>query len=197
MNKNGNITRSEPVEGEVFDFDRWFDEVVSGTYESEHQPADEPESCIAMSRYVDYVLEWAASHRKNVKPSSPLSYEEWEILGRVTAEEEGCATVKRVLRISNAQIRKYSWMMREATGNYAVRRIQPFDIVARWEADYGDGYTVVIGVFSGYDGEPLWSQAILYLNGTAVQVSEDERELEGTWMFSHNNTTFVLELQAA
>ena len=197
MNKNGNITRSEPVVEEVFDLDRWLNKIESGNYESEQQADDEPVNCIAMSRYVEYVLEWAVAHRNDVKPSSPLSYAEWEMLSRIKDEGEGHNTAKRVLRISDVQIRKYSWMMREATGNYAVHRIRPFDTVARWEADFGDGYKVVIGVFSGYDGEPLWSQAILFLNGNEVQVSEDERELAGTWMFSHNNTTFVLEVQAA
>lgn len=156
----------------------------------------DPDDCFAMARYVSSVFEWAFEHCNDARTSSPPVYEEWAAKKQARDDTGNYTRIKRVLHLPKSKILRYNRLMQASTVDYAVNGIERYSTVDRWTMDFGNGYEMYIYVRSCYSGDPLWCQAVLFLNGHEIGCSKVENELDGTWTLSHKDTIFTLELRA-
>lgn len=217
MNENVNYTKHNPSEDaerrklvvELFVDEQKLGDMGTGDYlesklaqlaadgiEIGQWTITDPDDCFAMARYVSSVFEWAFEHCNDARTSSPPVYEEWAAKKQARDDAGNYTMIKRVLHLPKSKIQRYNRLMQASTVDYAVNGIEEYATVDCWMVDFGNGYEMDICVCSSYSGDPLWCQAVLFLDGSEVSCSEVEAELDGTWTLTHNDTTFVVELRA-
>lgn len=156
----------------------------------------DPDDCFTMARYVGSVFEWAFAHSNDARISSPPIYEEWAAQNQARDDAGNYTMIKRVLHLPKSKIQRYNRLMQASTVDYAVNGIEEYATEACWKMDFGNGYEMVIGVYSEYSGDPLRCQAVLFLDGSEVGCSEFENELYETWTLFHGDTIFTVNLRA-
>ena len=157
----------------------------------------DPDDYFAMARYVGSVFEWAFAHCNDARISSPPIYEEWAAQNQARDDAGNYTMIKRVLHLPKSKIQRYNRLMQASSVDYDANGIEENATESCWKMDFGNGYEMYIGVYSKYSGDPLRCQAVLFLDGSEVGCSEFENELYETWTLTHNDTTFVVEVQAA
>ena len=78
-------------------------------------------------------------------------------------------------------------LMNQIHVDYGKEGIIRFSTVKSWTAkcynEFGPEYEADLKVCSGDDGDPLWCECVLFLNGSEVACSEVESSLEQKWEF--------------
>ena len=151
---------------------------------------------LEMQRYINDIFEWAFAHSSDESPCSAPTFEEWKALHHNEDDVSNCKKVKRVLRIPKKEIERYNRLMQADQVDYEANSISNYSTVRRWTVDFGNGLEMDLNVTSEEMGEPLWCQAVLFLNNFEVSCSEVQNNLNGVWKLYHDSTTFILEVCA-
>lgn len=77
---------------------------------------------------------------------------------------------------------------------YKKHGIEPYSTYRSWTADFGNGYEIDIKVCSSEKNAPLWSEAVLFHNGSEISCTEPCDTLLGTWTFNHENTEYQIKV---
>lgn len=100
--------------------------------------------------------------------------------------------IRKELFISKNELSKYNRMLSLKRPCYDKHGISRYSTVAAWTVDFGNGYEVDLKVSSSDTDEPLWCEAVLFLNGSECCCSDVGDSLDGTWDFEYGNEDFVL-----
>lgn len=98
------------------------------------------------------------------------------------------------LTIPAAQIDEYNRLMSVDELDYDAHDIERYSTVDSWTVNAGDGYEIDVKVCSSNDGDPLWCEAVLFLNGCEQACSDVEDELDGEWQLEASGACFVLNV---
>lgn len=101
-------------------------------------------------------------------------------------------TRKLALAIPAEQIDKYNSLMSVDRLDYKENNIPRFAAVDSWTVNAGDGYEIDVKVCSSDDGDSLWCEAVLFLDGCEQDCSDVECKLDGEWELEANGICFKL-----
>lgn len=105
--------------------------------------------------------------------------------------------ITTTLYISDADITYYNNMIQSDEVDYEAYDIQPYSTVQSWTTNFGNGYEVDIKVCSSEDGEPLWAEGVLFLNGCEVTCTDVQYELDGVYEFEYNGDRFTVDVRGS
>lgn len=103
--------------------------------------------------------------------------------------------IEKKLYIPKDIIEKYDELLERDEINYEEEDIPRSSIVAFWTVDFGNGYVVRLNVCSADDDEPLWSEAVLFLNGVECCCTEPDYSLSGEYWFEYDGKKFTLAVK--
>lgn len=98
------------------------------------------------------------------------------------------------LTIDKETIDEYNSLMLADYLDYEKNSIPRFSTIKSWTINYGDGYEVDLKICSGNDGEPLWCEAVLFINGSEVECTDVYDSVDGDWMLYDSNTNITFRL---
>lgn len=98
------------------------------------------------------------------------------------------------LAIPAAQIDEYNHLMNVDELDYDEYDIDRYSTVDSWTVKAGDGYEIDVKVCSSDDGDPLWCEAVLSLDGYEQACSVGDGDLDGEWQLEANGVCFVLNV---
>ncbi len=104
---------------------------------------------------------------------------------------------KKTLSIPQEDVRKYNALMQANEVDYEKNDIPRWETVKSWTVDLGDGYEADIKICSAIDGEPLWCEGVLFLNGCECCCTEVNDRLDGMYCFEHDRKTFAVTVEEA
>lgn len=105
------------------------------------------------------------------------------------------STINLVLKIPAEQIDTYNRLMAAEKLDYEKNDIQRFSTVNSWTVNAGEGYEIDVKICSSNDGDPLWCEAVLFLNGCEQVCSDVEDQLDGEWNLEANDISFILTVE--
>lgn len=105
--------------------------------------------------------------------------------------------INLTLSIPKEDIDEYDRLMNVEELDYEKSDIPRYSTVESWSVNAGDGYEIDVKVSSGNDGDPLWCEAVLFLNSYEQACSGPECSLEGEWQLEANGTRFELNVIAS
>lgn len=103
-------------------------------------------------------------------------------------------TINLSLSIPANQIDEYNRMMSVDELDYEEHDIPRYSTINSWTVNAGNGYEIDVKVCSSIDGNPLWCEAVLFLDGCELACSDVESELDGEWQLETNGVNFVLNV---
>lgn len=101
-------------------------------------------------------------------------------------------SINKTLSIPSEEVWKYNELMQADEVDYEENDIPRYGTVKSWTVDLGDGYEADIKVCSSNDGEPLWCEGVLFLNGCECCCTEVDNRLDGMYVLEHNGKTFIV-----
>lgn len=100
--------------------------------------------------------------------------------------------IRKELIINKNELSRYNRMMSWKRPCYDKHGISRYSTISEWTVDFGNGYEVDLKVCSSDTDEPLWCEAVLFLNGSECCCSDVGDSLDGTWGFEYENEEFLL-----
>ena len=74
---------------------------------------------------------------------------------------------------------------------------QGYDVVSSVTAAFPDGCQIDIKCVGGKEGEPSWTEAVLFdKNGAELARTDPEDRFEGLWSLEHGGTKYVAEIRS-
>lgn len=98
------------------------------------------------------------------------------------------------LFIESSIINKYNELMELDFIAYDEHDIPRYSTIESWTTDFGNGFEVDLKVCSSNYDEPIWCEAVLFLNGNEISCSDVEDKLNGEWIFNYNDIEFILHV---
>ena len=95
-------------------------------------------------------------------------------------------SINKTLFIQDEKVWKYNGLMQADTVDYEKNGIQRYATVTSRTVDMGNGHEADIKVCSSGDGDPLWCEGVLFLNGCECCCTEVDDRMDGMYCFEHN-----------
>lgn len=102
--------------------------------------------------------------------------------------------INLTISIPAEQIDEYNYMMSVDELDYDENDIERYSTVDSWTINIGDGHEIDLKVCSSDDGDPLWCEAVLFLNGCEQVCSDVADELDGEWQLEADGVRYVLNV---
>lgn len=100
------------------------------------------------------------------------------------------------LKIPESDVAEYQSLMDEGF-DYGERGVAKYATVKNWTVKFPDGLEMDVKVCSSNDGDPLWSEAVLFENGSERGCTEAQDELLGEYSVERpDGTVYTVEVVA-
>lgn len=117
--------------------------------------------------------------------------QETSILGWCGEEED---TQERILLISKEELDHYRELMQAKSLDLGKLGLYRYSTVESWSVDFGGGYAIDLKVCSSGLTDPLWCEAVLFLNGCECGCTDVEDDLLGDWDLQDGDNRFILKV---
>lgn len=146
-----------------------------------------------------------AEARKDLLGLWSLLYDDKQFVVNVV-ESDTKREVTKTLRITKKELDRYREMMqvkRLALGKRGLytELLSALDCHRRrsstiksWSVDFGGGYAIDLKVCSSGLTDPLWCEAVLFLNGCECGCTDVEDDLLGDWELQDGDNRFILKV---
>lgn len=102
-------------------------------------------------------------------------------------------TETKILKIPAGMIDKCERLMNLPEGHVELEDFPRYSTIKSWTVKFDTpGYEADIKICSSGDGEPLWSEAVLFRDGSEVAYTEPDDSLEGEWFLSRDDIEFTI-----
>ena len=102
--------------------------------------------------------------------------------------------MKNTITISSAALDRYNKLMQAECVDYEAEGIDRYTCVARWSAEFPEGFEVDIKVCASDCGEPLWCEAVLFQNGHERSCTDVCEELDGEWSLCADGQEYIVNV---
>lgn len=103
--------------------------------------------------------------------------------------------MKKTLILTKETIDMYHALMQAKHVDYEKEKIAKYETVVAWGVAFDEGYDVDIKVCASNNGDPLWCEAVLFLNGSEVSCTDVADELVGTWELFDGEKVFQVDVK--
>lgn len=104
---------------------------------------------------------------------------------------------RKVHYIEKHIVEEYTALMTAKSVDYTAKKIPKYATVYSTTVEFGDGYEMDISVCSAIDGQPLWSQAVLYQHGSEIAYTDPDDSLVGIWKLGDDDgRVFVADVRS-